>query len=416
MLQLAGAIAAEMLRAFFADYFFLVMCLLVITFIRSHYRVYSELQEEMYGSTGPGLKQAAEKLILTGLVTGFAVSFLTVAAGVTVETDTVRYLFYIMCLLMLFDIRFVSFPYAAGLLAAASYVFDRLYVNVPSLLCLAAVLQMLEAFLVYINRKSSHIPVYIHHDGEIAGAFLTKRFWIIPVVFLTYLMQPGTLLPESVSGLALPFAPRPPAGMAGAFGLDCMMAMLLNSDISIATQPEKKSARNAAALFAQGCILLVLALISRDIGWVGCVGAILCIAGREGIYMWSVMTERNGTPLFSAARRGLRVLDVLPGSNAQSMGMMRGDIILSINNMDIQTEEGIAEALKDFPVYTWIKVLRNDEEKLLEYRCYPDGYNRLGIITVPREKEITYRIAWLEHMNIIRNIVRRFRKDIDRPA
>ncbi len=416
MLQLAGAIAAEMFRAFFTDYLFMVMCLLVITFIRSHYRTWSELREEAYGNIGPGLKQAAEKLILAGLAGGFAVSFLAVAAGVTIETDTIRYLFYIMCLLIMFDLRFVSFPYAAGLLAAASYVFNGLDVNVPSLLCLAAILQMLEAFLVYIGRNGGHIPVYIHHDGEIAGAFLKKRFWIIPVVFMTYLVQPGTLLPESVSGLATPFGPKTAAGIAGALGLDCLMAMLLHSDISISTQPEKKSARSAAALFGLGGVLLILALVSRDIDWVGCVGAVLCIAGREGISMWSVMAEKNGTPLFGAVRRGLRVLDVLPGSNAQAMGILRGDIILSINNMDIQTEEGINEALKGYPVYTWIKVLRDGEEKLLEYRCYPDGYNRLGIITVPREREVTYRIAWLENMNIIRNIVSRFRKDMDKQA
>src|SRR5690606_33645413 len=204
--------------------------------------------------------------------------------------------------------------------------------------------------------------------------------------------------------------------IAGALGLDCLMAMLLHSDISISTQPEKKSARSAAALFGLGGVLLILALVSRDIDWVGCVGAVLCIAGREGISMWSVMAEKNGTPLFGAVRRGLRVLDVLPGSNAQAMGILRGDIILSINNMDIQTEEGINEALKGYPVYTWIKVLRDGEEKLLEYRCYPDGYNRLGIITVPREREVTYRIAWLENMNIIRNIVSRFRKDMDKQA
>jgi predicted metalloprotease with PDZ domain len=154
---------------------------------------------------------------------------------------------------------------------------------------------------------------------------------------------------------------------------------------------------------------MILALISRSVGWVGFAGAVLCILGREGISLYSIVTEKRGIPLYSAVKRGLRVLDVLPGSNAQSMGIMRGDIILSINNMDIQSEEGIGEALKDFPVYTWIRVLRDEEEKILEYKCYPDGYNTLGIISVPREKEVTYRLAWIEHMSIIRSIVNRFR-------
>jgi hypothetical protein len=418
VLQLAGAIAAEMLKAFFADYFFLFMCLVVIAFIRSHYRMYSELQEEVYRSAKFrakfSLKETAQRIILAGLTAGFASSMLTVAAGVTLETDTVRYLFYIMCLLLLFDLRFVNFPYAAGLLSAASYIFDIPNVNVPSLLCLSAVMLMLEGLLLFINRRFGHIPVYMYHDGEITGAFLTKRFWVIPVVFITYLLQPGTLLPQSAAGLAMPFGPKSLAGAAGALGLDCLIAMLYHTDVSISMQPEHKAVRSAATLFAFGNVLMVLALISRDVGWVGLAGAVLCIMGREGISVWSVMSEKRKRPLYSAVKRGLRVLDVLPGSNAQSMGMMRGDIILGINNMDIQTEEGINEALKGYPVYTWIRVLRGEEEKILEYRCYPEGYNTLGIITVPREREVTYQISWFEHMNIIRNIVNRFRKDVDR--
>ncbi len=409
MLQLAGAIAAEMLKAFLTDYFFLIICLVVIFFVKSHYRIYSELQEEIYGSPRSSLKETIERLVLAGLVAGFVSSFLTVAAGVTIETDTVRYLFYIMCVLLLFDLRFVNFPYAAGILAVLSYIFGTLKVNVPSLLCLAAILQMLEGLLVYLSRGIGHTPVYTHYDGEITGAFLTRKFWMIPVVFLTYLMQPGTLMPESAAGLAMPFSPQSVAGAAGALGLDCLIALLCHSDISIATQPEKKSARSAALLAAFGCVLMILALISRSVGWVGFAGAVLCILGREGISLYSIVTEKRGIPLYSAVKRGLRVLDVLPGSNAQSMGIMRGDIILSINNMDIQSEEGIGEALKDFPVYTWIRVLRDEEEKILEYKCYPDGYNTLGIISVPREKEVTYRLAWIEHMSIIRSIVNRFR-------
>ena len=153
------------------------------------------MQEEVYGSPRFGLKEVIERLILTGLVAGFASSFLVVTAGVTIETDTVRYLFYIMSLLLLLDLRFVSFPYAAGLLSAASFIFSTLKVNVPSLLCLAAMLQMLEGLLVFLSRKDGYIPVYMRHQGEITGAFLIRRFWMIPVVFMTYLVQPETMTP-----------------------------------------------------------------------------------------------------------------------------------------------------------------------------------------------------------------------------
>ena len=103
-------------------------------------------------------------------------------------------------------------------------------------------------------------------------------------------------------------------------------------------------------------------------------------------------------------------MDVLPESHAKRMGIQRGDTILSVNSNDIQTEEGLNEALKEYPVYTWIHVIGWDgKEKTYEYRCYPGGYNDLGIMPVPREGEITYNTDKFEHMSIIKNIVTRFK-------
>ena len=87
---------------------------------------------------------------------------------VTIETDTVRYLFYIRARAAVGpEIR--ELPYAAGLLSAASFIFSTLKVNVPSLLCLAAMPQMLEGLLVFLSRKDGYIPVYMRHRGEITG-------------------------------------------------------------------------------------------------------------------------------------------------------------------------------------------------------------------------------------------------------
>ena len=54
------------------------------------------------------------------------------------------------------------------------------------------------------------------------------------------------------------------------------------------------------------------------------------------------------------------------------------------------------------------------KEKTVEYKCFPGGYNTLGIITVPREKEVTYNIGYIERMGILQNIVNKFRR-ADKP-
>jgi len=299
MLQMAGSIASEMLEAFLVDYFFIVLYIPVIFFVRAQYRKYSELQTEIYGKPEFSPREVAERIILTGLTAGFAASFITVAAEVTLETDTIRYLFYVMCFLLLIDLRLVSMPYAAGLLAAVSLIFGKPDVSIPSLLILAAVLQMTESILIFLTRKRDYIPVFFSHHDEITGAFLIRRFWMIPIVFFTYMLQSGSAL-SSFSAQQASRAVPSLEGAAAALGLDCMITLLCYSDISIASNPVEKTFRNAAALMGHSIILMVIAFVSKKIPWVGTAGTAFCILGREAVFAWSRISEMRGQPLYSA--------------------------------------------------------------------------------------------------------------------
>ena len=410
VLQMAGAIAGEMLNAFFMNYFFIFLYILVILFIRNQYQKYSELQSDIYGKPVKTLRERTEQIILTGLVAGFVAGFLAVAMGITIEAESVRYLFYIMCLLFLFDMRFVNISYAAGILAAISLIFGYPKVDISSLLALVAILQLVESVLVYLNRKSDFVPIFINHKDEIAGAFLIRRFWMIPVVFFTYVLQTGGILLDFTVDWPLLFGSPALKDGAYALGLDCLVAVLCYSDIAITKHPEKKCTQSAAMLTCYSAILLLLAIFSVNIRWLGYVGVVFCVLAHEGIHFISTYSENRGQPLYNAVRRGLRVMDILPESHAQTMGMERGDIILGINNNDIQTDEGVTEALREFPTFTWIRVSGWDgKERIIEYRCFPGGYNSLGIITVPREKEVTYNTGYFERMSILKNIVNKFR-------
>ncbi len=212
------------------------------------------------------------------------------------------------------------------------------------------------------------------------------------------------------------FKPSAIEGGAWALGLDCLVAVLCYSDLAITKHPEKKCRQSAFMLFCYSAILLVLAICSIRIPWIGYAGVAFCVVAHEGINLYSTFSEKRGIPLYNAVRRGLRVLDMLPDSHARLMGLERGDVILSINNNDIQTEEGVIEALRDYPTFTWIRVSGWDGvERTVEYRCFPGGYNTLGIVSVPREKEVTYNTSYFENMSILKNIVNRFR-GMDRPV
>lgn len=416
LLQMAGAIAGEMLNAFFANSTFIFLYVIVILFIRAQYQKYYELQGSIYGKPAKSLREATEQIILTGLIAGFLAGFIVVAAGIFIEPDAVRYLFYIMCLLLLFDMRFVCISYAAGILAAISLIFGYPKISIPSLLGLVAILQMVEGVLVYLDRKSECVPVFIRHRDEITGAYLIRKFWIIPIVFFTYVLQNGAMLWDFSAVRFSAFGIPGIFDGAYALGLDCLVAVLCYSDIAITKHPEKKCKQSAFMLFAYAVTLLVLAILSTHFVWLRYAGVAFCVLAHEGIHFYSIHSEKKGQPLYNAVRRGLRIMDVLAEGHAKKMGLERGDVILSINNNDIQTEEGVNEALRQFPTFTWIRVSGWDgKERTVEYSCFPGGYNTLGIISVPREKEVTYNTDDFERMSILKNIVNRFR-GIDRTA
>lgn len=402
MLRLVGGIAAAMLDELFANYFSIFLCILLMMYLKNQRQKYSELQSDIYREQSKGFREVVEKLVLTGLVAGFAASLLAVLIGINIEAEALRYIFLAMIILLPFDLRYANISYAAGILAAVSLIFGYPQINIPSLIGLVAILNIVESILIYIERKGDFLPVFIKHREMIAGAFLIRRFWMIPIVFFTYLIQNGGRLQLLGNG-------------AYAIGLDCLIALLSYSDIAVTKHPEKKCTQGSAIILCYGLVILVLAVISQDSRWMVYVSVVLCILGYEAIHFYLKHSELSGKPLYSAVGRGLRVMDVLAGSHAQRMGLKRGDIILSINNNDIQTDAGVGEALKDYPTFTWLRVLGWDgKERSIEYQCFPRGYNSLGIVSVPREKEVTYNTSFFESMSVIRNIVKKV-KGIDRP-
>jgi hypothetical protein len=381
---------------------YIFLYVIVIILIRAQYEKYMEFQDEVIGQPSGDISHIIRETVLIGLVAGVVCSFSATAAGISLNADTVRYLFFIMCFLLLLNLRLVCISNAAGILALISLIFGYPRIDVPSVLALAAILHIIEALLIFLNAGRGSIPVFISHNGDIAGAFLIRKFWLVPVIFFLYLFQGGS---NGFSGGLW-------GGLSGAYalGLDCMVAFLGYSDLAITMPPERKCRQSAIQILGYSLILFVIALLSVKIHLLMYFGAVFCIAAHEGIYLYGKHREKAGTPLFSAVHRGLRVMDVLPGSHALRMGINRGDIILSINGKDIQSDESVGEALKEYPTYTWIEATESGgKSKTYEYRCFPDGYNALGIITVPREKDVTYGTNNFEHLSILKNIVSRFR-------
>jgi len=416
ILSVISAVARQLLGTVLFNFVFIILYILIIAFIKHKIDRQSEVRENATGAPGRTARAMIEEVILVSFITGFIASIAIVFIGISLDISVIPYLFIIMILLSIINPRFACFSYAGGLMALASAVLGIPGFSPSSLIALIAIAHLAESVLVFMFGAKNTIPVYIKHGDGIAGAFIIQRFWPLPLIFVVSGIQSvaGGGMESLIKAGWWPVF-RSVSTTAGiiTLGLGCVAAFVSYSDIAVSRLPEKKAREKSLLDLCYAAVLMAIAFFARNSQAISIVGALAAIILHEGISIFSRLRDNRHKPLFKAEKRGLKVFEVPESSHAWDMGIKRGDIILSVNDRDIQTAEGLAGVLNDFPTYLWVRIITlKGVEKLLEYRFYPEGVNNLGIISVPRQLEVTYNVDNFENFSIIKNLVARFKGNI----
>jgi len=356
--QVIPLIISSLLQALFDPLFWVVVLLVAV-----QYRRMAAIRESFFGLPAPGVWREIFTATGHGLLGGLAGSFLMVFIGVTLSGSGLVYLWPVAIALMLINARFLCFAYAGGILALSKIFFGFPDVNITQVLALVATLHMVESLLILIGGHLGAVPAYYRGARErVVGGFALQRFWPIPIVALAVVGRAA-----APQGVHMPdWWPLLKPAVAHTenliYSLIPVVAGLGYGDLAVSHRPEQKSRFSALFLGIYSLTLLLLAVAGRDSRPVTLLAALFSPLGHELVIYIGKKMEFIGRPIFVPDPRGLRVLDVLPGSPAWQAGMRSGDLLTAVNGWPVNTREGMETALAAIPWQVEVEYLSGARE------------------------------------------------------
>ena len=357
------------------------------------YKKNYKLEYEAIGYNEP-LWQRVVNSLLAGLLAGVLGSGVSVFLGITIEQyvpengvfrSEIVYIWVIALLLSLFNQRYLCFSYAGGIVAFLNLTIGYPKINAIGILALVGILHLAESLLIFIDGHSNAIPGFFKlKTGEVVGGFLMNRVWPLPVViffaaFIAGGMGDSVSMPDWWPIIKLFGDVDQTKDLI--YILQPIPVVLGYGDIAITKSPASRCKESALRLSVYSLILLALCIIASKYSAFAYIAALFAPIGHEILILYGQKEEEQGHRYFAPSDKGLKVLYAIKNSPAHEMDIESGDIILSINNNDIISEEHLYEILEKYPSYIWMIIEKIDGSKrTVEFKDYSKGIGNLGII------------------------------------
>ncbi|BCJ87916.1 PDZ domain-containing protein [Effusibacillus dendaii] len=372
---------------------------IAILLVYLQYKKQVSLERKLFGVRVTSAENQTLKSLLYGILGGIVTSLLLSGTGIVFHpTDFVYVWILAVILALVFNVRFICFAYAGGILSivslllntlpwisiewewAASIYSDIRSLSVSHLLALVAILHLVEALLVFLQGQDGVTPVFVQSKrGRLVGGFVLQKLWVLP---LAAVVATGT------NGFEPPawWTIFPVTGLSG-LQIVPIPAVLGYSGVALSRHPAEKTARTSKYLAIYALLLLFFTLTGAKFApvllWVA---AVFSPVAHEILIRFEMEDEKSKPHRFVKPLQGLRILSVIPGSPAESLQLKPGEIIAKANGVPVNSPFELHFALNQNPAFIKLEVV--DEQGEIRFASKPrfDGEpHSLGLILVPDE-------------------------------
>ncbi|TWT08571.1 PDZ domain-containing protein [Planococcus sp. CPCC 101016] len=215
----------------------------------------------------------------------------------------------------------------------------------------------------------------LHKSGRglKAAAYISKRLWLLPIL----LVVPGALLDSYA-----PYWPQLSIGETS-FSLILFPFVFGFQGRSQRTLPVYLYPLIGKAVSTLGVSIVVVGLAALLWQPLAAIALIVGVIGRIAITVHFALKERSGNYAVTPQSQGVMIVDVLPGSPADKMGLLRGEVIRKVNGIAISNESELYEAIQVNAAHCRLEVLdHNLEVRLRQHVIFRHDHHRLGLLVV----------------------------------
>jgi len=255
------------------------------------------------------------------------------------------------------------------------------------------VFHIIEGILVMIDGDRGAVPVFSNRDGKIIGGYALKRYWVFPVAIMIAVLMKNSFMDypteyienpswwpliKSSSGLSLI--------ASSVISMFPFYAVLGYSSITFTKSKREKALSSGVHILIYGIILTIVSQVARF----GILGEVIVVcfapAAHEFMLKLQSKSEIKKQPRFVSDEEGLMILEISPNSKAKEFGITIENKLLSINNININSEAEAYSIIKENLNNAVLKI--KDSQGIIKDIEFRHNRNtRLGMLLVPRSIE-----------------------------
>ncbi|BBH23942.1 cell division topological determinant MinJ [Paenibacillus baekrokdamisoli] len=397
LLRQAGSAVVGLLLS---PFYYIAVLLIMLQYMRQ-----TRLERKLFHVKLHAWPMELGRTILAGLVVGLVISCAGLFLGVTVTGEAVLWMWGTAAVLAIVRVRYLCFAYGVGLLGILQWIigftplaersdwFGHMMtslsqLDIPGLLFLVAIMHLAEALLVRWQGARFASPLFLEGKrGKLVGGYALQGYWPVPM----FMLAPAAA--GSGAHMMLPWSTwfGDSSMWSNGFTMIGFPMMIGFTELTRTMLPQAKARIASQSLLIYGICLGSIAIGAVYWSPLTLLAALCSLLLHEAIILWSNFKETTTSPFFVHDERGLRILAVIPGTPAESMGIKVGEVLQKVNGMRVRSKEELYTALHINSAFCKLEVLNLEGHVKFVHRArYAGEHHQLGVVLAPDDQADYY--------------------------